>query len=763
MNRTRSDAVVVARVGGARRKGSVLVLVMAILGILFVTGVALLATMKFEADIQQRGRDMDRNDVSVDLIESVLDESLRKTVSLTTDDLDIAGEWDEARFSIGVAKGQTDPTTGEDRKQFALRASSFADVPTVQGVVSQIDPYWPVQDADDDRHLFASITVPHVMRDGVFSQFESESLFTSVAEDFSFDRLRLVDARYRDDGEAQGAAVDADGDGIVDSRQFDVEMLGLTAQQRAAISRIVNPPDNQDAGVYLSLRTVSHGGMVNLNHAHPLLIQELLDPFDQYVPTGRIVDPWVPNQRQNQQRYVADREEPSLRYRGGLLPPRDLPVTAVQGNPDGDELARSPGGGDFGMVLFGWKGDNPDRDRETVMDAYRYWMYDQSDHESWSERVNPKSPLYDVRHVTTTISHDDLLSRTVEFRQAIHDNNTPTDVSDDPIEVVDGVTKMNVANAAGGVFLLPIYPYIYATPEEQDVIPLPEDPGILAGGLRLSLPYLDFYWYGIPVDPNDPNPPTQQQLDERAAFGKSNCQWLIHDMFMMMLQNAAHEYAWNIQVANSAEVTVGAFQPLAGGGYGVAGYAIDWMGRTPNERARERAAAALTANMIDYVDSDTIPTRVAVRDANANSGSFGMPRYHQISGAPEYVFGLETQPFISEVAAHFDTTGGGNIASYAVELFNPYDVDIVLDGYTLQVYSQINSAAVQADAVRGDRTEVAVVELVDDGQPVVVPARGYAVFVTNLDGEMANVDGDPGRGQRFGVRRGAGCVPGSHA
>ena len=52
----------------SRRRGSVLILVMTLLGILFVTGVAFMATMSFEADMVDVQRRRDRHTASVDAV-----------------------------------------------------------------------------------------------------------------------------------------------------------------------------------------------------------------------------------------------------------------------------------------------------------------------------------------------------------------------------------------------------------------------------------------------------------------------------------------------------------------------------------------------------------------------------------------------------------------------------------------------------------------------------------------------------------------------
>lgn len=91
--------------------------------------------------------------------------------------------------------------------------------------------------------------------------------------------------------------------------------------------------------------------------------------------------------------------------------------------------------------------------------------------------------------------------------------------------------------------------------------------------------------------------------------------------------------------------------------------------------ARAYAAASLTANLIDFADGGTNdrPTRVEVIDED------GQP-----VGTNEYVYGIERQPYISEVVV--STLGVVQEHAYAIELFNPYEDRIILkDSYYIAV------------------------------------------------------------------------------
>jgi hypothetical protein len=78
--------------------------------------------------------------------------------------------------------------------------------------------------------------------------------------------------------------VDADGDGVVDSAAVDASRLGYDKSQVQALSSVVNSPTAAEGKVNVALRVIPHGGMVNINDAHPRLIEaalglgELSDP-----------------------------------------------------------------------------------------------------------------------------------------------------------------------------------------------------------------------------------------------------------------------------------------------------------------------------------------------------------------------------------------------------------------------------------------------------------------------------------------------------
>jgi len=93
-------------------------------------------------------------------------------------------------------------------------------------------------------------------------------------------------------------------------------------------------------------------------------------------------------------------------------------------------------------------------------------------------------------------------------------------------------------------------------------------------------------------------------------------------------------------------------------------------GGDPNDR---KTAAQLACNIVDYRDSDTVPSYIHY----ASSGS-----------TPDtYVFGHEPQPYISKLIATIatnPTVAGAN--TFQVELYNPYSTSLNLSDFLVRVY-----------------------------------------------------------------------------
>ncbi len=588
---------------------------MAILGILFVTGMTFLATMNFESQRIAIEREADQDEVGVELVESIVDRILRESL------MPIKGAGEDAS------------KLGEWGTSFKPNRLAWAELPVVHGLIAQIEPYVDdngTPDPLDDLRVYGFST-----NLGVFGGASPWSPMGG--------RINTQTTL----GFGSGATVDSDGDGIADAVQVDLGAsgLGISRAQVALVSRVVNGPSLPwDSRPYVGVRVIAHGGMVNLSESHPSLIRTL---FDDTQPLANYHTP-----SRNQIPYSAHAEEASLRNRFFLLP-RALSPTVVQGDP----LYGDPDNpdGDFAQWLF-----PPGEDVRT--DFHRYWPFRVGvDYQIWGERMNPAAMVsnsYDRRHLVTTISHDDLRSRGGWMQ--VYNANTNERYAGD---LLDRMIEVNVGECTDDLpFEYADYPHTIP----NGYLPVPGQPplgwcdcfdgtpdagcefNVRKGRLRLSLPWLDEALDQAAKDPGFPLAP--EDLPR-----------LIQDVFTMMLLNARSPY-W------------GHFEP--GGVWSweeaVTGMDID---RLPEI---ERTAAALAANMWDFADADDLPTRVELRSADiTDPAQFGQPNagLSGIGTAGEYVYGLERQPFITEVAAFIDPNGPD---AYAVELFNPYDGNIEL-------------------------------------------------------------------------------------
>ncbi|MDO8631095.1 MAG: hypothetical protein Q7R41_11445, partial [Phycisphaerales bacterium] len=457
-----------------------LVLVMTLLGILFVLGVAFLATMNFEADMIASQRQRDRTDNGVAAAAIDVGSMLR----------------DSMMAARGLPFGDT---------SVALSSTAYAEMPGVQNASSPIEPHWAVDPGFDG--LFGTSDDKQVLVfDGYFDAaglkrrpFTGPSLppgFTINTGLYNGDQipmlrlpgpsgtvfinlLRCADGPLKGDPcgvpadcqinpadpphACEGPRVaDADGDGIVDSLLVDAADIGLSGPQLAELAARVNPASNPTGRVSIALRVVPHGGMVNLNDSHPNLIENVLG-----VPSGTlknpdpdIVGPSFFHRPQSQTLYSPLLEESLLRRRT-LLPPAEIPSSTLHGNAL-DKTANTTRFGDMAWFLYPpkWPGGAVAGQYEDVFPAgtpgangHRYAPF--APGEPFSGNVNfdlwpvrmepftanaaspPVSPFtmsfeYDRRHLVTTVSQDDLLTRggtlttptgTEDLRQAMIEAN----------------------------------------------------------------------------------------------------------------------------------------------------------------------------------------------------------------------------------------------------------------------------------------------------------------------------------------------------
>ena len=584
--------------------------------------------------------------------------------------------------------------------------------------------------------------------------------------------------------------VDADGDGVVDSIQVNAKTMGFSPSQLAEISSAVNPPTKKNGKVFIALRIVPHGGMVNLNDAHPKLIETVLHVPSLGDPNTSAYGNFYhrPTKAALFEAYSPATEEPGLRRRG-LLPPRKISPSRLIGNgflAQAALIARPNADGDMPQQLLPYSLKSPRGFESVVEGKHRFWPFlphpdkrgnnllafeesipgDLDSPPLWRSRMEPFTanavaerssrltvPIadydyleYDKRHLVTTISHDDLLSRGGSVY-------TPTGKKDIREAMIEANWTEPLA-CSTGVYL----PFEYADyptdikngtkPDLDGTKILCECPNSTAcefdrrkGRLQLSLPWLDHAFNSA-----RPLPDNLILVEQRNR--------IIYDAFMMLLNNASGP-AWDGKCRTSG--SGGTFggdclpwescEPL---GVGDQGTCVDRILNQPHRLAMiSRTAASLTANMIDYMDVDTIPTRIALRSFDFSEGAtcvggshpgvpcpngnvdcldltpggtnhgvctfataecFGGPNAGMLcpsgnvdcpdgrcitptagrdinistTGTPRnvYVYGLEPQPFITEVAVSTDNTGNA-LDARAIEIFNPTNTAIPLSGYSL--------------------------------------------------------------------------------
>ncbi|UCE59603.1 MAG: hypothetical protein JSU63_19435 [Phycisphaerales bacterium] len=630
------------------RRGSVLILVMTILGVLFVTGVAFMATMNFDAEMIGAEKQMSRSGPS---IASVIDDTLplfQDTFIPTPGSL-----------PTGQLIGST--------------PYSFAELPGVHNLFAPIEPYERTNKDYYYRWFTDIVALRQTPFVGTAYKAQADEPFVATANETPVWRVGVPDPL------TDLVPIDADGDGIVDGLQVELMSDGpvganqvlVEGAQLDELRRALNPPSSPRGPVFLGLRVIAHGGMVDLGHSHESLIRGVLGVNPAYESELDDLDlqGGLPQLVKGFDGYDPAVEEPSLRRRS-LVPPRVIPTSDVQGNLlDEDDVAR--GGGDFAKMLFP-EGED--------LENHSYWPYSPDERDEaglnvpWALRMNSYAGReYDLRHLVTTISHDDLLMRDTYVESVVPDgaggfevkytnvlqlmedaNVRAFDIYDPNWRDYDPPYTCDDWLAVGAL------PFEYVRyPHDLDDSPdwcerLAADPNLgnlnpLKGKLRLSLPWLD-----DAVDPVDGVITPLQRVR------------IIQDAFTMLLLNARGT-DW------------GAYQTYPGTNL------VTWV---PNYNAISRTAASLTANLIDFMDADDDPTRVELRQADpTNSSMFG-----RSFPAPSYVYGLERQPFVTEViaqsSADIDPDLPGDVEdgipygayTFGVELLNPSNEDILLGG-----------------------------------------------------------------------------------
>ncbi|MCO6439237.1 MAG: hypothetical protein J5J06_19265 [Phycisphaerae bacterium] len=649
-----------------------MILVLTVLGLLFVTGVAFMATMNFEASIIGANREdkKARNDVA-----RVVDEAQ-----------DLVGD----TLASPSAGALTASLTGQ-----GASPAAYVELPGVHNLSAPIEPY---PDPNTGLMIFPWSTDPRALletnRAGQ-SGFTGSLMQGVTNNDPDTDPINtLVPPGSQPDpngfpNKQNLMYLDADGDGISDSLGFEItpgSLPDLSRRQLREIARLVNAPTNPEGKVFLGLRVLSHGGMVNVNASSPLTVRNILFPqvgggnelTKQYLKLGN---------------YSTLIEEPPLRRRFMLLP-AEVPPTRLIGNPFSKDAQL--GQGDFNAVLV----KNPiGPDKLETLRNPRYWTYGPNEYGAdgstpmwqylmYADGANPSDPSadqYDRRHLITTVSHDDLLARPTIVRDFVRDNvnNAYTDKQINLVDYLleeqrkDLQTKQSFGQPLTcdildrfPILKYPFAPNAFKTPPPST--PAPQDElceCLIAqlrgqdecrinprnGRLKLSLPWLQQYWSSGVIDLLPP------QNGSRVSVAG-----LLQSNFTMLLYNAR-------------------------------GGAWDFDPSTPENEYSfadiSDTAAALTANFIDYFDGNDEPTEISTRRADYRTRGALQPRSEIGRVESDSFFGLERQPYITEVAAelvdgddNYNIDGGTDEDGYliTVELFHPQGLSI-LEGYRLKI------------------------------------------------------------------------------
>jgi hypothetical protein len=552
----------------------VLVLVMTLLGILFVLGVAFLATMNFEADMIASQRQRDRSDNGVAAAAIDVGSMLR----------------DAMMAAPGLPFGDT---------SVALSSTAYAEMPGVQNASSPVEPIRTAGPDGiffngDDEFVFNSYFDVKALRNKPFTGPSLPPGFTIDSRNANNTEIPgytltfpgsptpvPINLRRCTDGPFKGQkcgvsadcqinptdppyacegprVADADGDGIVDSLLVAAADIGLSGPQLTELAARVNPASNPTGRVSIALRVIPHGGMVNLNDSHPNLIENVLG-----IPAGTLKKPPDPNlgnffhgPTQLQTLYSPLLEESLLRRRA-LLPPAAIPSSTLQGNALLDKIANPTGLADMAWYLYPpkWPGGAVAGSYETVFD-HRSAPFSPTELSPagdpnlnltlWSVRMepftsqaatpaDPTKPEYDRRHLVTTVSQDDLLVRSAMVSTPVG----PKDLRQAMIAANQSAWDPNQCP--------PVLPFEYAdyppfiknetdpqlTTSPYDKCECPTDLYCRfdprKGRLQLSLPWIDdaLAAAGAITDP------VLREESRQRVFHT------IHDAFFMLVRNAA--------------------------------------------------------------------------------------------------------------------------------------------------------------------------------------------------------------------------------
>jgi len=576
-----------------------MVLVVTLLSVLFVLGVAFLATMNFEAEMIASERAAARTASGVQAVDRATDELLSEGI-------------------VAVAAGASSSGSSANGAAFGATVSSLVTTPGFESFAAPIEPYYRTDPntgkqtlvygwfTDTEKLLTGKHANPDFLQNGPpLCEVPTAANCFITASGRTPNNRRAISGDPQDPAVTfdrfEGdyvAPVDVDGDGLRDSYQTNFKYLGFSERQQRSLSTAVNVPGQVREDVYLGLRVVPHGGMVNVNDAHPLLIGNVFDlnfwPAPGDVPDAED-DFFVHAPTQGEGFYTPGVDEPALRRRGFLPPKMLLGATAAPSRLTGNPFVTAePTANDIiatsDMQRLFW----PKPRNGTVAERLRHWpiRYD----EEWDDnirlfdlRMDPFSAdkltpsEYDRRHLVTTTSHDDLLAPRVTVCTANCYNGNPAD--DKLMDLVERMGERNKEAIAKVIttdtsyvdplcrldpnltFTLPFeyaaYPHNIVDAYDGQTCLCQGDPGCETdparkGRLKLSLSWLDEAFIdddnkGTPlIDENQTNNLNPDLINREQ---RNN---LIYDAFAMLITSVVGAY-WD-QPLCTYDATMGNFQ-----------------------------------------------------------------------------------------------------------------------------------------------------------------------------------------------------------
>lgn len=436
------------RRGGSERRGSVLVLVIAVLAMLFVIGATQLMVARSERKTaEERSLKSNANGVAASAIIPASATSTEDAIGMNA--LAYDAGWNSAEPSR--LQDAADFTGVAINTDIAQRSARSGDLLT-----GSLEPYFdPTLQAWSYYFMSWSKDVPVLTdtnADGIPDNIEEPGSLTitpnsSPVVGNDFVGRSPVNGNYRDAGTGKLCA-DADGDGIVDARWIGT-MSGCDVYQRV----------------------ISHGGMVSVDRmTHPALLAQVIHPDDAVYHE----QPWLLFTRWSgtTKEEVRAQDEARLRRRFSL------PGSILYDSNDWKALPQSGSEWDLRTLLpytLGYRSS-------TAAYASHYWrvgspptealardVTSDSDYTWWDRRMKPGNPFassyskaddkYDRQHLLTTHSNDDLLRPVRDEKKLLGDASATDDTTLAIRQLYYAINPTDNAGTSGVVQTRPIQAY----------------------------------------------------------------------------------------------------------------------------------------------------------------------------------------------------------------------------------------------------------------------------------------------------------------